>query len=573
MKLKQRKSLFSKLIALCLAVVMMMSLGMTVSAAVTADSKKNVTVKGLDEGTTVSIYKVIEVNVNDNGQPENPMYTWTDGMAAWLKNNTNETYKTYIDENTNAVAEAFQKGTTAEAFRSFWHDVEAGIKDGTIRDETGSSLSSAKPDATVPTGGSSVTFTDVAMGEYLLTAKGGVKIYQPTTVLLVPKYDEDSSEWTLGDAVVGTAAQMKGEEPGIDKSVKDNGDNPADNTVAVGDTVTFLLKADVPSYPEDATAKKFIISDKLGTGLAFKGTASKSTVNVWSDDAATQAINQAWYDVQPDWTDPKTKETRTFAVIFNNAFFENYTGTKVYVTYDAEVTEDAFANGQNGVVENDTFLGYNNDPYNTNGYKEDTDKEKGYTYAISLKKVDSNGDAIKNNEAVFQLKDPEGKLMYFNGAAGLYKYNSKNTAPTQGVTADLATDANGVLKIQGLDEGVYTLTETQAPNGYVLPNGTITINITDAKPDGVIDDLSVNSGSGNVSSTGSAALHPDADNKAYSISGTTISFDVENTSADEAGFQLPTTGGMGTMIFTIAGILLMGGAVALIVVAARKKRG
>lgn len=567
MKLKQRKSLFSKLIALCLAVVMMMSLGMTVSAAVTADSQKDVTVNGLDQGTTVSIYKVIDVNINANGQPENPMYTWTNGMADWLKTHKNETYKGYIDAATNAVTDKFQQGTTAEEFRSFWHDVEAGIKDRTI------SLTPAKDDATVPAGGSSVEFTDVAMGEYLLTAKGGVKIYQPTTVLLVPKYDEDSSEWTLGDAVVGTAAQMKGEEPGIDKSVKDNVDDPADNTVAVGDTVTFLLKADVPSYPEDATAKKFIISDKLGTGLAFKGTVSKSTVHVWSDAAATQAIDQAWYDVQPDWTDPKKKETRTFAVIFNDDFFEKYKGTNVYVTYDAEVTEDAFATGQDGVVENDTFLGYNNDPYNTNGYEEDTDKEKGYTYVISLEKVDSKGDAIKNNEAVFQLKDPEGKLMYFNGTAGLYKYNSKNTASTQGVTADLATDANGVLKIQGLDEGVYTLTETQAPNGYVLPNGTITITITDDEPDGKIDDLSVNSGPGNVSSTGSAALHPGADNKAYSISGTTISFDVENTSADEAGFQLPTTGGMGTMIFTIAGILLMGGAVALIVVAARKKRG
>lgn len=571
MKVKHRKSLFSKFIALCLAVVMMMSLGMTVSAAVTADSKKDVTVSGLDEGTTVSIYKVIDVNINANGQPENPMYTWTDGMAAWLK--AHSTYKVYIDEATNAVTDKFQQKTSAEEFRSFWHDVEAGIKDGTIKDEPGSSLTSAKPDATVPAGDSSVKFTDVAMGEYLLTAKGGVKIYQPTTVLLVPEYDEDSSDWTLGDAVVGTETKMKGEEPGIDKSVKDNGDDPADNTVAVGDTVTFLLSADVPSYPEDATAKKFIISDKLGTGLEFKGAVSESTVHVWSDAAATQEIDQTWYDVREDWTVPKTNEKRTFAVIFNDAFFENYTGTNVYVTYDAEVTEDAFANGQDGVVENDTFLGYNNNPYNTDGYEEDTDKEKGYTYAISLEKVDSKGDAIKNNKAVFQMEDPEGKLMYFNGAAGLYKYNSKNTAPTQGVTADLATDANGVLKIQGLDEGVYTLTETQAPNGYVLPNGTITITITDDEPDGKIDDLSVNGVSGNVSSTGSAALHPDADNKAYSISGTTISFDVENTSADEAGFQLPTTGGMGTMIFTIAGILLMGGAVALIVVAARKKRG
>lgn len=245
MKVKHRKSLFSKFIALCLAVVMM-SLGMTVSAAVTENSTKDVTVNGLDEGTTVSIYKVIDVNINANGQPENPMYTWTDGMAAWLE--THPTYKDYIDAATNAVTDKFQQGTTAEEFRSFWHDVEAGIKNGTI------SLTPAKADATVPAGSSSVTFADVAMGEYLLTAKGGVKIYQPTTVLLVPKYDETSSDWTLGGAVVGTDAQMKGEKPGIEKSVEDNGDDPADNTVAVGDTVTFLLSAAVPSYPEDATA-------------------------------------------------------------------------------------------------------------------------------------------------------------------------------------------------------------------------------------------------------------------------------------------------------------------------------
>ena len=155
-------------------------------------------------------------------------------------------------------------------------------------------------------------FTDVAMGEYLLMAKGGVKIYQPTTVLLVPEYDEESNDWTLGDAVVGTETKMKGEEPGIDKSVKDNGDDPADNTVAVGDTVTFLLSADVPSYPEDATAKKFIISDKLGTGLEFKGAVSESTVHVWSDAAATQEIDQTWYDVTRDLVCPEEKRNTYF---------------------------------------------------------------------------------------------------------------------------------------------------------------------------------------------------------------------------------------------------------------------
>ena len=116
MKVKHRKSLFSKLTALCLAVVMMMSLGMTVSAAVAADSTKDVTVSGLDEGTTVSIYKVIDVHINANGQPENPMYTWTNGMATWLKTHENQTYKGYIDAATNAVTDKFQQKTPAEEF-------------------------------------------------------------------------------------------------------------------------------------------------------------------------------------------------------------------------------------------------------------------------------------------------------------------------------------------------------------------------------------------------------------------------------------------------------------------------
>ena len=78
MKTKLRNKWVSKLMALCLTAVMVLSMGMTASAAVTPTEAKNVTVDGLDEGTTVSIYKVIEVNVNDNGQPENPMYTWTE---------------------------------------------------------------------------------------------------------------------------------------------------------------------------------------------------------------------------------------------------------------------------------------------------------------------------------------------------------------------------------------------------------------------------------------------------------------------------------------------------------------
>ena len=124
-----------------------------------------------------------------------------------------------------------------------------------------------------------------------------------------------------------------------------------------------------------------------------------------------------------------------------------------------------------------------------------------------------------------------------------------------------------MLSIRGLDEGTYVLREIKAPNDYVLPNGEITIEIYDqdnGSADGIIDEGE------------SAIVNADGTAKLYGnvvIDGNTVSFNIENTSSADAGFQLPTTGGMGTMIFTIAGILLMGGAVALIVVAARKKRG
>lgn len=555
MKTKLRNKWVSKLMALCLTAVMVLSMGMTASAEVTPTESKNVTVNGLDEGTTVSIYKVIEVNVNDNGQPENPMYTWTDGMATWLKNNTNETYKTYIDEKTNAVEEAFQKGTTAEAFRSFWHDVEAAIQAKQIN------ISIAYDDQTVAAGQTSATFTGVGMGEYLLSAKGGVKIYQPTTVLLVPSYNKEKNEWILGDATVGTDTRMKGVQPPIEKTVQDG-----DNTVAVGDTVTFVLNATVPSYPEDATYKKFIISDKLGTGLVFKGSIDQNSIKVSSDVEGKNTIDQSYYDVKANWISPETDEQRTFAVIFNNNFFENSsTITNVYVTYQAEVTADAFMSDPSGTMVNHAFLGYNNDPYTEDGYKENPTDKKVYTYEIDLTKVDSEGIAIKENSATFQLKTGD-TLLYFTGSKGVYIYNSSNTVSTAGATADLVTDSDGSLKIKGLDAGTYTLLETKAPDGYVLPNGSIEIIIQDQEPDGTIDKVS----SGNVTASGGAALNGEV---TISDNSTTISFKVQNTSSDEAGFTLPTTGGMGTMIFTIAGILIMGGAVALIVVAARKKRG
>ena len=115
----KKRSKIAKVLALCLAMVMMLSMSITSFAAITPDQTANIVVNDLDEGTTVTAYKVIDVNVNDNGQPEEPMYTWDPAVAEWLKT---AGYDAYVDANGD-VTETFTEGT-AEAFKSFWHDLD-----------------------------------------------------------------------------------------------------------------------------------------------------------------------------------------------------------------------------------------------------------------------------------------------------------------------------------------------------------------------------------------------------------------------------------------------------------------
>ena len=572
MKKKHRNPFISRLLAMCLAAVMMLSMGITASAALTAGQKGSFTVSGFDTtdpAPTVTAYQIIKVNIDAaTNQPEYPMYTWAGPVADWLDRNENETYKNYVDDDlgSNAVADVFKKAQAVDMTK-FLEELAAAIKT-----DTAAFGSLNKKDASVSNGVAS--FQDMPLGVYLIVASGGVKIYQPTTVKLVPEYDSVNKTWNVGTAVVGDGkaeSNVKSSEPQIKKSVFEINDIVStDHTVAVGDTVTFKLEADVPVYPEGATNKTFIISDTVGKGLAYQ----PGTVKVYSDSDCTNTIDLKWYTTtQTNATVPAPPNTtRTFAIKFNDGFFKEHPAyTKVYVTYDAKVTSDAFENDPSGEMHNDAYLGYSNDPYDANSYTEVNDKKKLYTYAINLTKVDTNGKDITNNTATFELKSGENTL-YFTGNNGVYTHAPVNKP---GATTTLTTSSTaGTLTIQGLDTGTYTLTETKAPDGYVLPNGSIVIEIEDANksgdPDGKID---TEKGE-NVEALGGAEIYvgEDATNAGVEIDGTTISFNVVNKTAKEGLFNLPVTGGAGTVIFTMAGILLMGGAVALLVVVLRRKR-
>lgn len=532
-----------------------------------------------DNTVTATAYKVIDVNYHyaqgsDTYEaPEDPEFTWVEPVATWLKGQV--AYNAYISdqEGDNSVTEEFSSDDLdAEAMAQFTDSLAAAIRKGGNSD--GITLQPVK-DAY---NSDDKKFSGLAMGSYLILVEGGTRVYKPVFVTLAPTWNGESKTWELNS--VNKNVTVKSSSLGITKTVVDgiytqvtNADQPNGKKyaqVAIGNTVTYILEADVPQYPASATATGYCISDNLPDGMTV---GQIQAFGVDPDNTATllkggsdSVVGDQVYSIlkataSGTITSPTSKNV-DFVLRFEYEKIKSY--SKIRVVYTALANEGIKVvpdSQSTNVNQNTAYLDYNNNPYETPAVTWETDYDTAtvYTYGIKVTKTDDKDadkllagaefQVYKDEDENGVIDDGESAIQFASTGSGTYRVAANGDSKVTTIGGDSADTPN--LTLSGLDVGTYILKETKAPDGYNLPSHTFSVKITDGTnadpatdPDGLVDTDESSAKDG------------------YN----------EITITNTQGFTLPTTGGMGTVLFTAGGVVLMGAGLVLLVVFLRRRR-
>lgn len=206
--------------------------------------------------------------------------------------------------------------------------------------------------------------------------------------------------------------------------------------------------------------------------------------------------------------------TTGYEVDLSSFIAASQAGQTVVVTYKATVIDDKTYNNTAGADSNTVTYG--------------TSTTEGFEGDITVTKVDEKGETLKGAEFEIYKGAVTGvPLQFVKVSDGNYKLALTNEA---GADATVAVDEMGKLVLTGLDEGTYYIKETLAPEGYSLVETPKTVTITAAE------------------------------------NSVSEAINFENTKLG----SLPSTGGIGTTIFTIGGCAIMIIAAALFFASRRK---
>ena len=346
--------------------------------------------------------------------------------------------------------------------------------------------------------------------------------------------------------------EAKGSVPTSTKKIKEDSTDQWGDTadLDVGQEAPFKLTGTMPSNIADFTTYKYGFKDFISKGFTLREgfDATDLTVKIGDKKITPDTVNVT--DITDDTHGAEYNGGKQIEIMFTDlkatakaAGVDLTASSEVTVEYTAKVNEQAVIGGKGNP--NKSLVVYQKDVTDGDGLGETPEDEVwAFTYQLDTTKVDSANPETKLKDAQFRLynsdktKSAEIKdnkiVKWVDGDAGTV----------------ITTPEGGVFNIAGLDADTYYLKEIKAPAGYNLPTGddayfkfVIAASLTvgdDGK--GKIESLTITPGKGQAA---------DGD-----IPTGKVEMNITNTS----GSTLPETGGIGTAIFTVVGLLVMAGA-------------
>lgn len=555
-----------KLSALLLTLVLAISLA-PAALAVTTVNDTAITFGNVMAGDIVKAYPMVTYDATYSSLVyyhkfqtflENKKGAATGTLDEWFKNVTAADLDKYLVEYTS---KALAAGTTSGSFLPTTDVVEKTAA------------------------GTSVNLT-LKPGYYLIlvqTTENNSQIYQPISLFLrvqpgsanAEVFANGSDTALTPDPTTGYTINMKRQDaPVIAKKTRKSpvekkwGSNIS-TSVGNTDYVEFYVEVKVPAYQGDPDLE-LTLNDTLqymavtfektapyhglavGTGIDSKDgdlTGIKTdavtgvTVNPYDAITGTQNIQ-----IKLDYSKLKNTTGGLFTVFYVHYYailqkeaVENDTA------FDASVTEKINAG------KNSASLTYVSSADPAKPKTTDPVSVPVYTYSVKLDKQDMGGSTL--NGAKFRLYRDAGmtdEVLLDKDAANNFYYPADHGA----AGVEIGTGSESSFLIKGLNQGTYYLKETATASGYFLPKGVFKIVLTgegntndprtlNGKLDGSDCTFAAEAAEDNTLVGGTATVDTTAVNQ--------LNIVLKNSSQP----ILPSTGGMGTALFTFGGVALM----------------
>lgn len=412
----------------------------------------------------------------------------------------------------------------------------------------------------------------------------------------VPMTNDDGEQWFY-DVYVYPKNQTN--IPDLDKKVRQHDDAELYDepeykdsaTGSEGDVMDYIFVSHLPKITSEATyLTQYTFVDQLDKGLSYNRDAAIYFYDNKDDAMANNTENAivTWKHGATQFSENYASQSAeynqlTIAPTLGglNEINPELSDCYLVVAYTATVNSDATPIlGDHGNT-NNVELTWKRTSMDFIDTLED--RARVYTYALDLTKQFTESDQefdFTKVQFVLQNKTDGHYITAKQASAGKYYVTDATKGATEGEGTVFVPDTNGKLIIEGLEANTYVLTEIHTSDGYSLLKEPITFDIQQTEDTFIPSRTTLYDTSDIEGNPNKTVIEQNGDRASATVDGNDVAMtvhavkNVQSTNAyvpvtviNTPSFELPMTGGTGTLIVTLAGAAVV---VAGVVVLTRK---